>query len=196
MPTATPIPRQRKRHPARGARIVALVSSVAATVGVTAAMGFADDSGPGSTALAQAAANVGLSANGTNAISASGSSSSNGSTGLRNGTFTGTAVDNGYGNIQVQATINSGRLSAVSLLQQPSDRKSTRINRNAAPVLSSEAISAQSARIDMVSGATYTSEAYAVSLQAALDQAAGAAKAGSTAATGGAVGVSQAATPS
>ena len=60
----------------------------------------------------------------------------------------------------------------VAVEQSPdSDGKSVRINQRALPLLQSEALSAQSAKVDTVSGATYTSAAYAKSLQAAIDEA-------------------------
>ncbi|MGH2512494.1 MAG: FMN-binding protein [Candidatus Limnocylindrales bacterium] len=87
------------------------------------------------------------------------------------GSFTGTAVEEPYGVIQVRATLTAGRLTAVSVVQMPTRGRSGFISSAAAPILEGEAISAQSANIDTVSGATYTSQAYAQSLQAALDQA-------------------------
>jgi uncharacterized protein with FMN-binding domain len=88
-----------------------------------------------------------------------------------NGTYTGAAVDEQFGTIQVQATISNGKLTAVTVVQMPTRGRSGFISSQAAPILAGEAISAQSANIDSVSGATYTSQAYAQSLQSALDQA-------------------------
>jgi uncharacterized protein with FMN-binding domain len=88
------------------------------------------------------------------------------------GTFTGPAVDVGYGTVQVQVTIAGGRLTDVKALQLPSHRSRSRsISSTAAPILRSEALAAHGANIDGVSGATYTSEGYAQSLQGALDAA-------------------------
>ena len=88
------------------------------------------------------------------------------------GTVTGTVVETPFGNVQVQARLSSGRLVDVTTLQTPSDQtRSAMIARYAVPILRSEALTAQSAHINMVSGATYTSDGYALSLQAALDQA-------------------------
>jgi uncharacterized protein with FMN-binding domain len=68
--------------------------------------------------------------------------------------------------------IRSGRLTDVVVLHQTDvGERSTQIDSYAVPVLKSEALSAQSAEIDVVSGATYTSVGYARSLQAALDAA-------------------------
>jgi len=88
------------------------------------------------------------------------------------GTVTGTVVATPFGNVQVQAKLSSGRIVEVTTLQTPSDQtRSAMIARYAVPILRSEALTAQSAQINMVSGATYTSDGYAQSLQAALDQA-------------------------
>lgn len=90
------------------------------------------------------------------------------------GQITGAAVDTPYGTVQVQVTLSNGRITDVQPLQLPGDRmRSQMISQYAAPVLRSEALQAQSAQIDLVSGATYTSDGYAQSLQAALDQAHG-----------------------
>ena len=74
--------------------------------------------------------------------------------------------------MQVQITVSSGVITEVTALQTPDDdHKSVEINNQAVPVLNSEALAAQSADIDSVSGATYTSDSYMVSLQSAIDQA-------------------------
>jgi len=86
-------------------------------------------------------------------------------------TVTGPVVDTPYGPVQVQVTVKSGKIVDVAALQTPSDQmRSQMIAQYAVPVLRQEALQAQSAQIDVVSGATYTSMGYAQSLQAALDQ--------------------------
>jgi uncharacterized protein with FMN-binding domain len=88
------------------------------------------------------------------------------------GSYTGAEVDAFYGLVQVQATIQQGKITAVEFLEYPNDRRtSVRINRIAMPYLTTEAIQAQSAEVDIISGATLTSEAFAQSLQTALDTA-------------------------
>ena len=67
--------------------------------------------------------------------------------------------------------VAGGKVSDVVALQLPTGRRSGQISHSAEPILHDEALQAQSAKIDLVSGATYTSDAYAQSLQAALDQA-------------------------
>ena len=91
---------------------------------------------------------------------------------LHDGTFTGSVADAYYGLVQVAATIKSGRIVDVQFVDYPHDRRtSARINSIAMPALMTEAIQAQSARVDVISGATLTSEAFAQSLQSALDTA-------------------------
>jgi uncharacterized protein with FMN-binding domain len=86
-------------------------------------------------------------------------------------TVTGSVVSTRYGNVEVQVTVQSGKITDVQAIELPSGGRSGQISSYAAPVLASEALTAQSANIDIVSGATYTSGGYAQSLQAALDQA-------------------------
>jgi uncharacterized protein with FMN-binding domain len=86
--------------------------------------------------------------------------------------FNGSVVNTRYGPVQIQVQITDGKVSDVAVLEYPdSDGKSERINERALPELRSEVLTAQSANIDTVSGATYTSNAYASSLQSAIDQA-------------------------
>ncbi|MER0444422.1 FMN-binding protein [Streptomyces sp. Edi4] len=88
------------------------------------------------------------------------------------GTFTGDPVDTEYGAVQVAVTLNKGRITAVDVLRAPDGNgRDRRIAAYALPRLTQEAIGAQSAAIDAVSGASYTSQGYIQSLQSALDQA-------------------------
>ena len=92
---------------------------------------------------------------------------------FKDGTYTGPATDAYFGTVQVQATVAGGKLTDVAFLQYPTDRgTSVRISNNAMPVLKSEAIKAQSAKVDIVSGATQTSQAFIKSLGSALADAA------------------------
>ena len=86
-------------------------------------------------------------------------------------TVNGSPVDDGYGVVQVQVKISAGKIVDVTTLSLPQDGHSSRINSFAVPQLRQEVLRAQSANVDTVSGATLTSEAYAQSLQAALDAA-------------------------
>jgi uncharacterized protein with FMN-binding domain len=87
-------------------------------------------------------------------------------------TVTGPVVGTRWGQVQVEVTVEGGRLTDVTALQLPDgDQRSASISSRVEPALRSQALQAQSASIDGVSGATYTSVAYARSLQAALDTA-------------------------
>ncbi|MDP2655730.1 MAG: FMN-binding protein [bacterium] len=89
-----------------------------------------------------------------------------------NGSYTGSAADAYYGTVQVEAIIRSDIIADVQFLQYPSDRSTSRaINGQAMPLLTQEAIAAQSAQVDGVSGATFTSQAFRQSLASALAQA-------------------------
>ena len=91
----------------------------------------------------------------------------------KDGTYTGPVVDAYYGNVQVKVTTRNDRIVDVQFLDYPHARNtSVQINASATPALRSEAIRLQSARVDTVSGASYTSEGFRQSLSAALLQAA------------------------
>ncbi len=90
----------------------------------------------------------------------------------KDGKYVGSVADAFYGNIQVQATISGGKIVSVDFLQYPNDQpNSVTINQQAMPFLQQEAIKAQSAHVDGVSGATDTSQAFVESLSAALSKA-------------------------
>lgn len=92
--------------------------------------------------------------------------------GFADGTYTGPVADAYYGLVQVQASTQGGRLTALKILKYPNDRRtSISINRQALPMLRDEAISAQSANVDIISGATLTSKAFIQSLGGALKKA-------------------------
>lgn len=89
------------------------------------------------------------------------------------GTYTGSVANAYYGSVQVQATVSGGALTDVIFLQYPNDRRtSQQINAIATRYLTQEAISAQSANVATVSGASDTSAAFRESLASALSQAA------------------------
>jgi uncharacterized protein with FMN-binding domain len=83
-------------------------------------------------------------------------------------------VQTRYGPVQLRVTLQGGRITAVTAVQTPEDNpRDQEITGFAVPQLTQEALAAQSAQIDTVSGATYTSEGYIRSLQSALDRAGG-----------------------
>ena len=87
-------------------------------------------------------------------------------------TVTGSVAQTQWGPVQVQLTIKGGTITKVSVLRYPSGNGTDQqINSYALPILVQETVHAQSANIDMVSGATVTSGGYLQSLQSALDQA-------------------------
>jgi uncharacterized protein with FMN-binding domain len=88
------------------------------------------------------------------------------------GTFTGSVAQTEYGPVQVRIVVAGGRMTDATAVQLPkSSSRSNQLSGRAAPILRQEALSAQSASIDTVSGATFTSAGYRNSLQAALDAA-------------------------
>ena len=104
------------------------------------------------------------------ATAPSASSSSGGSTTSR--TVTGAAASTIYGPVQVRITVRNGKITAAQAVVYPEDTpRDQQINAFAIPELNQEAVAASSAKIDMVSGATYTSQGYLSSLQSALDHA-------------------------
>ncbi len=90
----------------------------------------------------------------------------------RDGAYAGSVADAQWGYVQVQAVISGGKITEVKFLQYPNDRyRSVLINQYADPQLSSEAVQAQSAQVDIISGATDSSFAFIQSLSDALTQA-------------------------
>ncbi|CAM5382355.1 FMN-binding protein [Leifsonia shinshuensis] len=86
-------------------------------------------------------------------------------------TVTGTAVDTRYGPVQVKVTFEGTKITAIDAIQYPTESgRDQEINSQAIPMLQQEALASQSAKIDTISGATYTSEGYIQSLQSAIDQ--------------------------
>lgn len=90
----------------------------------------------------------------------------------KDGTYTGEVVTTGKGDVQVSVTVEGGRVTSVAAVKYPNDNpRSQSLSKTAIPQLSSEAVEAQSADIQMVSGATETSTGFIGSLQDALNQA-------------------------
>ncbi len=108
------------------------------------------------------------------ATTPSGAASAGSTSGSTTGTTkaTGTVARTRWGPVQVELTVSAGAITSATVLQSPSGNpKDQQINDYALPILTQETIDAQSADIDMVSGATVTSDGYVESLQSALDQA-------------------------
>jgi uncharacterized protein with FMN-binding domain len=106
--------------------------------------------------------------------SASASADSGSSSSGADGTYTGDSIDVGhnYGNVQVEITVQGGRIVDVTALEVPqNDGRSAQISSVAIPYLVDQALQSQSADVAGVSGATYTSVGFASSLKSALVQA-------------------------
>ena len=143
-----------------------LAGTVAGTAGVLA---FHAHAAPVTVASTAPTATATATATATPSATGSGSGSS-GSSGA-SGTATGDAVDTQYGAAQVKVTVAGGKITSIEAVQlQGNDPRSVQISSSAEPVLQQEALAAQSADIDAVSGATFTSESYKQSLQSALDK--------------------------
>lgn len=112
------------------------------------------------------------SASDTNTTTTAAGGSTASTTTYKDGTYAGANENAYYGTVQVSATISGGKLISVDFLSYPNDSPNSQdINSQAMPLLKQEAIKAQSAHVDVVSGATMTSDAFAQSLQSALEQA-------------------------
>ncbi|MCH0565592.1 FMN-binding protein [Streptomyces sp. MUM 2J] len=149
----------RKSHPVRR-----VVLTTAATVsGIVLLLSLKPVSGPSS---AQAAGGALPQATATAQESPQGGARAVGS-----GTVTGEAARTQYGTVQVRITMSGGRITEAEAVKAPRGGRSDQISAMAVPRLNQEAVAAQSAQIDAVSGATYTSAGYRQSLQSALDRA-------------------------
>jgi uncharacterized protein with FMN-binding domain len=108
----------------------------------------------------------------TGSSGTTGGSGTSGKTKSSSTTVTGDVAQTEWGPVQVQLIVAGDSITNVSVLQYPSGNgRDQEINDYALPILTQETIDAQSATIDMVSGATVTSGGYVQSLQSALDQA-------------------------
>lgn len=91
---------------------------------------------------------------------------------FKDGTYTGPSSDAYYGNVQVKVVVSGGKITDVVFLDYPQDRRtSIMINEQAMPLLKEEAITAQSANVNTISGASQTSRGFRASLSGALTQA-------------------------
>lgn len=122
---------------------------------------------------APSASGDGSGSGGSQVVAQQSPSTGGNTSGNTSGQIAGQAYSTPFGNVQVQVTLQNGEITDIQTLQMPDgDRHSAQISSYVAPQLRSEALAAQSAQIDTISGATYTCLAYIQSLQSALDQAA------------------------
>jgi uncharacterized protein with FMN-binding domain len=146
---------------------IVLGATVAGTAGV---LGFHAHSPTVQTATATTTA---ATPTPTTSSSSSGTTKSAGSSksAAVSGTATGDAVSTQYGNAQVRVTVTNGKIVKIEALQlQGNDPRSVQISSSAEPILQQEALTKQTAAVDTVSGATFTSASYTQSLQSALDK--------------------------
>ena len=130
-------------------------------------------SGPAATAQAPVGASLATTSSTTTSGGTGGTGGTDGSGGTAGSTVTGDVAQTRWGPVQVQLTTDaSGTITDVEVVQYPAgNREDEQINSYALPILVQETVDAQSSDIDMVSGATVTSEGYLESLQSALDSA-------------------------
>lgn len=126
---------------------------------------------PASTGSAASSSSTSSSTTSASSAATSSAATATAASGFKNGTFTGATSTNRYGGVSVTITVANGKITAVNATTNANDNHSAQINSRAVPVLKSETLSAQSADVSTVSGATYTSDSYLTSLQSALDQA-------------------------
>ncbi|MBF9071208.1 FMN-binding protein [Streptacidiphilus fuscans] len=164
-----------KPHGAASAAGAPVISSGSGTAASTGGQPNGSASTPATGSSSGSTGSTGSTGSGSSTGSSGstkGTSGSSSSSGAKSGTFTGQAADTRYGPVQVQLVVSGGKISNVNVLQYPNEsQRDMDINSYALPTLNQEVLSQQSAQIDMVSGATYTSNGYAQSLQSALDAA-------------------------
>ena len=182
---AAPARPSKRTKPARGSKAASLALSVATTAGLAAL--FANQDTPtesvvltsgtvGTTATTPTTvAPVTTGSAGTTATTATTPTTATPAPapgGIVDGSYLGVGSRNRWGTVQVQAVYTGGQLVDVQIVQYPNgDRRSLAISQRVLPTLINEAISVQSASVDNVSGATYTSRSYVQSLQSAIDAA-------------------------
>ena len=156
---------------------IVIGATIAGTAGVLAFHAHAPSVQSASAATTKTTAAVPAPAKATTSAASSGSGSGSsgssrpsGSSGV-SGTATGDAISTQYGPVQVRVTVEDGKITAIQgLVLTGNDPRSAEISSFAGPTLKQEALTQQSADVDAVSGATFTSAGYAQSLQSALDK--------------------------
>jgi uncharacterized protein with FMN-binding domain len=143
---------------------LATLGSAAAIGGLIGAKALAGDAAP--------AATPSTGSSGSTPATPVTTPTSTGSPTARNGTYTGQAAATRYGDVQVEIDVTSGQIDDIRVIRYPAGNgRDQQINQQAIPRLIAEGLAAQSADVDTVSGATYTSEGHRQSLQSAIDKA-------------------------
>lgn len=160
--------------------IRAKVAAVVASAGVLGA-GWAVGTANGATVTGTTTGTTNTNAGTTSTTSGTSGSTSgtstkttttSGSGSYKDGTYTGTTVTHRYGSVTVTVTISGGKITNVTAnAVTDGDRRSESINSQAIPLMKSEVLAANSAKVSTISGATYTTTAYVTSLQSALAKA-------------------------
>ncbi len=155
----------------------AKVAALAASAGVLAA-GWAVGTANGQTATAtdQGGTTTSQTTTGTTTVAATKAASTTaaGSGSYKDGTYTGTTASHRYGTVTVTVKISGGKIADVTAnVKDDGDRKSQNINSQAIPMIRSSVLSANSAKVSTIGGATFTTTAYLSSLQSALGKAGG-----------------------
>lgn len=168
---------------------IVLIATVLGTAGVLLFKPLSTTSVASATSADTGASSSGSAATSPPSSGASGSggsssSSGSSSSGAADGTYTGEAETTRFGTTQVKVTISGGRITEITTVQlNQNEPRSVQISQSAVPTLRSEVLSKQTAAVDAVSGATYTTAQYEASLQSALDSAGYTAPDGSKAST-------------
>jgi uncharacterized protein with FMN-binding domain len=166
-----------KTHSAAGGAVAAQAAGTQGGSTSTSAAGGTGSAGTASTGTAssgsgKASSGSGKAASGSGKGSASSASRQGTASSAGTRTVTGAVENTQYGPMQVQVTLAGRKITGVKVLQETNmGSLSQQIDANAVPQLTKETLAAQSARIDAVSGASYTSSGYIQSLQSALDKA-------------------------
>jgi len=149
----------------------AKVAAVIASAGVLGA-GWAVGTANGATVATTTTGTTATTATTATTTSGTTTKTTSGSTTYKDGTYTGTTVTHRYGSVTVTVTISGGKITNVSAQAvDGGDRRSQSINSQAVPMMKTEVLSANSAKVSTISGATYTTTAYITSLQSALAKA-------------------------
>jgi uncharacterized protein with FMN-binding domain len=150
----------------------ALASSAASSFESSSAPSASSSAGSSSGSGSSGSGSSGSGSSGSGSSGSSGSGSSSAAKSSKTSTVTGSVASTRWGPVQVQLTVSGGKITKVDVLQYPNGNpRDAEINDTALPILIQETVDKQSASIDMVSGATVTSDGYIQSLQSAVDQA-------------------------
>ncbi|WAH95422.1 FMN-binding protein [Arthrobacter sp. MMS18-M83] len=150
----------------------AVTTSATGGTGTTGSTGSTTTGTTGSGASGSTSGTAAGSSSSSSSSAGTGASAKAGAAAKAGGTYAGTSVQTRFGTVQVQITVKAGVITDVTALHlTDNEQRSVQISNRAAPLLRSEVLSAQSANVQTIGGATVTSDAYLTSLQAALDAA-------------------------